>query len=85
MSDQHEKKYELLTDEVESTAGSRSQKAAPKAAAARTGTDAKNPVDRLLLDRDGSENANYTGDEESERDYRPIRQSHNIARAALAA
>ncbi len=83
MSDQHEKKYELLTDEVESTAGSRSQKAAPKAAAARTGTDAKNPVDRLLLDRDGSENANYTGDEESERDYRPIRQSHEYRSGCL--
>ena len=33
-------------------------------------------VDRLLIDESGHEASNYTGDDESERDYRPIRQSH---------
>ena len=33
-------------------------------------------VDKLLIDKSGKEASNYTGDDESERDYRPIRQSH---------
>lgn len=32
-------------------------------------------VDKLFVDEEG-EKSNYTGDEESERDYRPVRQSH---------
>ena len=37
----------------------------------------RNAVDRLLLDESGSGgSSNYTGDESSERDYRPVRQSH---------
>lgn len=40
----------------------------------------KNPVramDRLFLDESGRGSAsNYTGDKQSERDYRPVRQSH---------
>ncbi len=42
-----------------------------------------NPLDRLLLDKSGSEAVNYTGDEESERDYRPIRQSHEYKSGCL--
>ena len=83
MSEQHEKKYEILNDEVQSGSNPRPQSAAPRSAASRSGPDAKNPVDRLLLDQDGSENANYTGDEESERDYRPIRQSHEYRSGCL--
>jgi len=33
-------------------------------------------VDSLLIDKSGNEKHNYTGDEESERDYHPVRQSH---------
>lgn len=33
-------------------------------------------VDRLLIDESGKKTRNYTGDEPSERDYRPVRQSH---------
>lgn len=40
-------------------------------------------VDRLLIDRDGDEAANFTGDEESERDYRPIRQSRESRTGCL--
>ena len=42
-----------------------------------------NPVDRLLIDKTGEEAVNYTGDEESERDYRPIRQSHEYKSGCL--
>ena len=83
MSEQHEKKYEILTDAVDSAGGSRTQNAGSRASGTRNGADAKNPVDRLLLDHGGSENANYTGDEESERDYRPIRQSHEYRSGCL--
>ena len=34
------------------------------------------PVDKLFLDESGEEAHNYTGDAMSERDYRPVRQSH---------
>lgn len=33
-------------------------------------------VDKILIDKSGHEASNYTGDDESERDYHPIRQSH---------
>lgn len=33
-------------------------------------------MDKLLTDDSGQEPSNYTGDEESERDYHPVRQSH---------
>lgn len=40
-------------------------------------------VDELLIDNSGSENRNYTGDAESERDYRPVRQSHESKSGCL--
>ena len=40
-------------------------------------------VDKLLLDETGDEAFNYTGDEESERDYRPVRQSHEYKSGCL--
>ena len=40
-------------------------------------------VDRLLIDETGDEAYNYTGDEASERDYRPIRQSHEYRSGCL--
>ena len=40
-------------------------------------------VDKLLIDDSGKEAHNYTGDEESERDYRPIRQSHEYRSGCL--
>ena len=46
----------------------------------------KNPIkamDELLIDTSGREARNYTGDKESERDYRPIRQSHEYHSGCL--
>ena len=40
-------------------------------------------VDRFLTDSDGRRQHNYTGDEESERDYRPVRQSHEYRSGCL--
>ena len=43
----------------------------------KSGTDmAVRKVDKFLTDETGEEAYNYTGDEMSERDYRPIRRSH---------
>lgn len=44
----------------------------------------RNAVDRLFLDEGGMKGAsNYTGDESSERDYRPVRQSHEYRSGCL--
>ena len=46
----------------------------------------KKPVeamDELLIDKSGIEQRNYTGDKESERDYHPIRQSHEYRSGCL--
>ena len=46
----------------------------------------KKPVeamDELLIDKSGREQRNYTGDAESERDYHPIRQSHEYRTGCL--
>ena len=40
-------------------------------------------VDHLMIDSTGSETRNYTGDAESERDYRPVRQSHESRSGCL--
>ena len=40
-------------------------------------------VDKLLIDASGEEARNYTGDAESERDYRPVRQSHESRTGCL--
>ncbi len=40
-------------------------------------------MDKLLIDSTGEEARNYTGDEESERDYRPVRQSHESRSGCL--
>ena len=40
-------------------------------------------VDELLIDTSGGERSNYTGDAESERDYLPVRQSHESKSGCL--
>ena len=40
-------------------------------------------MDKLLIDSSGGETRNYTGDAESERDYRPVRQSHEYHSGCL--
>ena len=41
-------------------------------------------MDRLLIDADGDQARNYTGDEESERDYRPCGRAMSRAPAVSA-
>ena len=77
MSEQQEKKYEVVEDRVDIN------NVKPKAPSHKAAGSKKNPVDQLLLDKSGSEHINYTGDEESERDYRPIRQSHEYRSGCL--
>lgn len=40
-------------------------------------------VDKLFIDEDGEEQPNYTGDEVSERDFRPVRQSREYKSGCL--
>lgn len=40
-------------------------------------------VDKLFIDEGGKKSVNYTGDEPSERDYRPVRQSHEYRSGCL--
>ena len=45
--------------------------------------EAVKAVDSLFIDKDGNQIKNYTGDAESERDYRPVRQSHEYRSGCL--
>ena len=58
----------------------------PEKKRAQKGTERPRPleaVDKLLIDATGKETRNYTGDAESERDYRPVRQSHEYRSGCL--
>ena len=58
----------------------------PASGGAKKGAEknaALNSVDKLLIDENGDQDYNYTGDETSERDYRPIRQSHEYRSGCL--
>ncbi|MCI7743141.1 MAG: endolytic transglycosylase MltG [Clostridiales bacterium] len=48
-----------------------------------TGRQKISAVDKLFLDKEGDEVPNYTGDEVSERDYRPVRQSRESKSGCL--
>ena len=84
MSDDFEKQYELYEGGVQVNPGEQPELPLQKAeSVASREHESTNPVDRLLIDRTGEEAVNYTGDEESERDYRPIRQSHEYRSGCL--
>ena len=84
MSDDFEKQYELYEGGVQANPGEQPELPLQKAeSVASRERESTNPVDRLLIDRTGEEAVNYTGDEESERDYRPIRQSHEYRSGCL--
>ncbi len=74
-------------DEVFRTAQARNRKKSrssarrPKSSREKRGN--LSGVDRLLIDETGEQAYNYTGDEASERDYRPIRQSHEYRSGCL--
>ena len=59
------------------------KKPAPEKKPARKKGGSFSGVDRLLIDETGEQAYNYTGDETSERDYRPIRQSHEYRSGCL--
>ncbi len=84
MNEENNNHYELVEDTVSSRPAQRRENPAQQeeSGASQSG-DARNPVDRLFLDKSGDEASNYTGDEESERDYRPIRQSHEYRSGCL--
>ena len=84
MNEDNENKYELYEGSVSSQTNGRPASLLQQSEHAQPGDPApKNPVDRLLLDQAKKGAANYTGDEESERDYRPIRQSHEYRSGCL--
>lgn len=84
MRDEYENEYELYETGIQQGPGE--QPELPLRQPEKTPSherENKNPVDRLLIDKTGDEAVNYTGDEESERDYRPIRQSHEYRSGCL--
>ena len=84
MSDEFEKQYELVETGVQDRDAEQPELPLQKAdGSASRDYENANPVDRLLINKKGHEASNYTGDEESERDYRPIRQSHEYRSGCL--
>lgn len=84
MSEEFEKQYELYEGELQSHLAEQPEMPLRPGEGSQGGeAAAKNPVDRLLLKQSKAEASNYTGDEESERDYRPIRQSHEYRSGCL--
>ena len=81
MSDELEKINEIFRIQDERTNPAPQNEPAPeKEPKSRSPLKA---MDRLLIDETGKETRNYTGDSESERDYRPVRQSHEYRSGCL--
>ena len=68
-----EKAEQNSADRTQETAGTGKRKRTPSIKS----------VDELLIDTSGDERRNYTGDAESERDYLPVRQSHESKSGCL--
>ena len=84
MNEDFDKQYELYEGSVQTQDTARKEKQAQPAHRSSAGEKkTRNPVDRLLLNKTLDQTSNYTGDEESERDYRPIRQSHEYRSGCL--
>lgn len=49
----------------------------------RGGSKPVKAVDKLLIDEQGDSYSNYTGDDTTERDYRPVRQNHEYRSGCL--
>lgn len=81
MSDELEKINEIFRIQDERATPAPQNEPAPEAE-----PKSRSPLkamDRLLIDETGKETRNYTGDKESERDYRPVRQSHEYRSGCL--
>ena len=87
MAKQADRIEQVFQAEEERSAGKHSPRPAASAPAPKKAAKEKSSgisgVDRLLIDETGEEAYNYTGDEASERDYRPIRQSHEYRSGCL--
>ena len=83
MNEELNKNEHEITEQEISSENKPRQESEQKLVPSKKNGSVNNPVDRLLIDRSGEESSNYTGDEESERDYRPIRQSHEYRSGCL--
>ena len=93
MAEERDKIEQAFLAEEESHQARRSEKAGntdPSSVSSpgknRPGRERSDPikkVDKLLIDETGNEAYNYTGDAESERDYHPVRQSHEYKSGCL--
>ena len=85
MADKQDIVDQVLNSEPARSPGRHSTRPKPAAAARpeREKSPSLSSVDKLLIDETGEEAYNYTGDETTERDYRPIRQSHEYRSGCL--
>ncbi len=86
MAEQNDKIVQVLRSEEERSgkkAAGRNDSSDAKGRPQREKSSSFVSMDKLLIDETGQEPKNYTGDETSERDYRPIRQSHEYRSGCL--
>jgi len=88
MSDDIQKINEIFRshDEVKKTEAEESRSKKKRDSVLPRDMLKKHPVeamDELIIDKSGAQQRNYTGDVESERDYHPIRQSHEYRSGCL--
>lgn len=79
--------FRIHDENTKTGKGTKTVKSAPGESIAAKGSKrikaAAAAVDKLLIDEKGEEAHNYTGDELSERDYRPIRQNREYRSGCL--
>lgn len=73
--------HDEQTEKIQEAAQPKKESPAP--APKKKLSDLPKAVDELLIDNSGNEKRNYTGDAGSERDYRPVRQSHESKSGCL--
>lgn len=81
----HDEKKKISDEEkpVKENSAAQDGPAEDKKEAYKTGKQKISAVDKLFIDEQGDEVPNYTGDEESERDFRPVRQSRESKTGCL--
>ena len=72
-----------MSEEMEKNTPAVTEPAAEKPQGKKSLTGRIDNTDRFFLDPNGLEASNYTGDEVSERDYRPIRRSTTMKRKTV--
>lgn len=74
--EQHDKRSEPAEGGSQSARTATGSQSAAKKSGGKAKEKRVSSVDKLFLDESGEEAHNYTGDKMTERDYRPVRQSH---------